>query len=314
VQLRLIRVNSLRLEALPDAAHAAWREEAIERQFRLHRLPMSGNPDAAYATARSAFEHTHADTDGNSRAAPVAVVSDGGVVGWVWLSSLGDSVTAIDARLDDPGLGAEVLELLEARARESGAARLNVARLAGDASTAALVTGEGFEPAWSHLVLDLTSPLPEPSVVLRPLTAEGFADWAESNVADFAKELMTAAAISWETAIEDAHKQFRELLPDGLATPGQNLWDALDGDQKVGLLWIAVRDENAGYVYDIAVDESQRGRGYGRATMDAGAVWCRDNGLKRLGLNVFGQNVVARRLYDSLGYLPVEETFKKSLR
>ena len=56
------------------------------------------------------------------------------------------------------------------------------------------------------------------------------------------------------------------------------------------------------FVYDVEVDESQRRKGYGAAIMNAGALWCRDQGHPVLGLNVFAHNPGARALYDRLGY------------
>jgi GNAT superfamily N-acetyltransferase len=69
----------------------------------------------------------------------------------------------------------------------------------------------------------------------------------------------------------------------------------------VGTLWISTEHPMA-FVYDIAVEESQRRRGYGEAIMNAGARWCRDRGHPALGLNVFAHNPGARALYDKLGY------------
>jgi GNAT superfamily N-acetyltransferase len=56
------------------------------------------------------------------------------------------------------------------------------------------------------------------------------------------------------------------------------------------------------FVYDVAVEESERRKGYGAAIMNAGARWSRDHGHPALGLNVFAHNPSARALYDRLGY------------
>jgi ribosomal protein S18 acetylase RimI-like enzyme len=56
--------------------------------------------------------------------------------------------------------------------------------------------------------------------------------------------------------------------------------------------------------YDVEVAEDARGRGLGRRLMER----AEDEGHRRdgtaLGLNVFGPNTRARRLYESLGYEP----------
>ena len=45
-----------------------------------------------------------------------------------------------------------------------------------------------------------------------------------------------------------------------------------------------------------------RGRGYGRDAMRLAEAEARSRGMTSLGLNVHGQNTIARDLYESLGY------------
>jgi ribosomal protein S18 acetylase RimI-like enzyme len=109
----------------------------------------------------------------------------------------------------------------------------------------------------------------------------------------------------------------RELLfPGGLPAPGQHLMHVVDADQVVGLLWMGrplSGPESTWFVFFVEVDEARRGRGYGRATMEAAEAWTRDRGGTRVGLNVFGPNVVARSLYDSLGYQVMATAMFKDL-
>jgi ribosomal protein S18 acetylase RimI-like enzyme len=57
-----------------------------------------------------------------------------------------------------------------------------------------------------------------------------------------------------------------------------------------------------GFIYDIAIDESQRGKGYGRQAMQLIEEKARELGLRQMGLHVFAKNKVALNLYESLGY------------
>lgn len=52
----------------------------------------------------------------------------------------------------------------------------------------------------------------------------------------------------------------------------------------------------------IAVDPVHRGRGIGRALVDAAIAKARGDGARRLTLRVFAPNDVARRLYASAGF------------
>jgi len=56
------------------------------------------------------------------------------------------------------------------------------------------------------------------------------------------------------------------------------------------------------FVFDVEIAKEHRGRGYGRAAMEAAEEWTRERGGTRVALNVFGPNLTARSLYDSLGY------------
>lgn len=60
--------------------------------------------------------------------------------------------------------------------------------------------------------------------------------------------------------------------------------------------------ETHGHVSDIVVAQNGEGRGVGRALMAAGEEWSRARGHRLLSLNVFGDNVRARALYDRLGF------------
>ena len=62
-------------------------------------------------------------------------------------------------------------------------------------------------------------------------------------------------------------------------------------------------DRRALFIYDIYVDPAWRGRGLGRAAMLLADEEARVRGIRRVELNVFGGNAVARRLYLSLGYV-----------
>ena len=78
-----------------------------------------------------------------------------------------------------------------------------------------------------------------------------------------------------------------------------------DGNHRVGTVWMrAALDTSikSGFIFDIAVDEAQRGKGYGKQTMLLIEETAREMGLSKLGLHVFAKNKVARKLYEGLGY------------
>jgi ribosomal protein S18 acetylase RimI-like enzyme len=67
------------------------------------------------------------------------------------------------------------------------------------------------------------------------------------------------------------------------------------------------------WVFDIEIHEQFRGRGLGRLAMRQAEDVARAEGAKTLGLNVFGNNTVARRLYESLDYTEIAVQMRKPL-
>jgi ribosomal protein S18 acetylase RimI-like enzyme len=151
------------------------------------------------------------------------------------------------------------------------------------------------------------------TVTLRPMTEAEFESWKERIGVGYAGAIGPARALTPEQALEQSHKELRQLLPDGLATKEHLLWSAYAEDGTVvGDLWIHAR-KPVPFVYDIEVREDQRGHGYGRAIMLAGEEECRSRGFDRLDLNVFGDNTTAIALYDSLGYVVISQQMRKQL-
>ena len=139
------------------------------------------------------------------------------------------------------------------------------------------------------------------------MTDDEYVRWVARSVAGYADSFVQNKTMTHEEARQRSEHDFAELLPDGRDTPEQHLWTVADAGTgaPVGSLWINVRDRGIGraaLVYDIEMDETQRGKGYGRATMLAGEVAAKELGATTMGLNVFGFNTTAINLYTSLGY------------
>lgn len=152
---------------------------------------------------------------------------------------------------------------------------------------------------------------------LRPMTDDEFATFRAQMVDSYSVDVARLKGLSAEDGYADAARQTDVLLPAGCATPGQLLFVAVDGaGAVVATLWLATTTPNgtaAGWIYDITVDESHRGKGYGREIMLLAEQQCRQLELPSMHLNVFGPNVVARRLYESLGYEITAQTMAKRL-
>ena len=82
----------------------------------------------------------------------------------------------------------------------------------------------------------------------------------------------------------------------------------------MGVVWVALdRRPGEAWIYDIEVNAEQRGKGYGRALLQAAEEEAARHGSKAIGLNVFGTNTVARQLYESSGYQITALNMRKEL-
>jgi ribosomal protein S18 acetylase RimI-like enzyme len=142
-------------------------------------------------------------------------------------------------------------------------------------------------------------------VQIRSMTVEEFGAFRERSISEYAAEHVRAGDWSPNRAEGLAARQTDELLPDGLGTAGMLFLVAeTRTDGVVGMVWVALEREGrvGAWIYAIEVVPEQRGRGYGRALLRAAEGEVERNGGTSVGLNLFGGNVVARRLYESSGY------------
>lgn len=151
---------------------------------------------------------------------------------------------------------------------------------------------------------------------LRPPTQQEFDDWLPRQEAAYAEQIIASGSMPPEEARQKARRDTRRSFSAGLGTPGQLVFRVLAKDEPVAWLWLGVPgpdDPAMAWVYDVAVDEAYRGRGYGRQTMLLAEQEARAHGMTSIGLNVHGKNVVALSLYDSLGYEVTTQQMKKPL-
>ena len=152
-------------------------------------------------------------------------------------------------------------------------------------------------------------------VTLRPMTEAEFVPHMEFLREDYAQERSKSGETPIEEERENSNKQIEGLIPQGLATPDHYFWTVTDeGGAGVGWLWVHVDPaKGRAFIYDIEFVPEQRGKGYGRQTLEVLESTLRPMGVRRIGLNVFGKNVVARHLYDTAGYYVVATAMQKDI-
>ena len=147
---------------------------------------------------------------------------------------------------------------------------------------------------------------PASTARIRPMRPDEYPSFQAASKAGYARNLEELAGQTRAAAAKKAREDFATFLPQGLATPGHDLFVVEADGVSVGRLWLGERDlggRRVLYVFEIAIRPEHQGRGHGRQAMLLAENEARERGLARIELNVFGRNDVARGLYLSLGYV-----------
>ncbi|MEV6108372.1 GNAT family N-acetyltransferase [Streptomyces sp. NPDC051940] len=225
-----------------------------------------------------------------------------------------------DLRIAEPdrhcGRGTVAALAAEEVLRGWGCRRILISVPASATTALGLASALGYVETGRRLSKTLTGPpdLP-PGSEPRPLTRIEYPAWQEAAAAAFV-EVRVRAGTPRELAERSVDESYRVQLPQGADTPGNALLVLGHEGTDVGYVWVAPRRpyEPYGWVFDVEVHPAYRGRGHGRTLMLLAERECLAAGVDRLGLNVFADNPVALRLYESLGYTPAEFHFTKPLR
>ena len=146
---------------------------------------------------------------------------------------------------------------------------------------------------------------------LRPMEEEEFVAWLPLLRDDYAEDLVRDYGMSADKARAQAVAEI-----DGHRSAEHSVFVIAVEREPVGHLWLVERRdayEPTLVVYDIDVDESYRGRGYGKAAMVFAEEEARRRGLTRIALHVGARNDGARNLYRSLGFEENEVAMSKRI-
>ncbi len=140
-------------------------------------------------------------------------------------------------------------------------------------------------------------------VRLVKMQQEDFEPYLERGIREYAEDHVRNGNWTAEESLERSRKEFQELLPDGVNSRDQFLYSIVDdgNNNEIGLLWVQIKDQKA-FIYDFIVDESFRGKGYGKQALHAMDEILKAMNVESVGLHVFGDNVTAQELYKKMGF------------
>lgn len=138
------------------------------------------------------------------------------------------------------------------------------------------------------------------------------------TVKDYAEARIASGDWAAKDADRLAREAFDKILPNGLLTHQNDLWNIIASDQKcvIGSVWVQLRSrgtKQTGHILDIFVTESYRRMGVGRKAMKLVEDRLRVQQIDEITLNVFGYNTAAFELYKSLGFQVVELSMCKDI-
>jgi len=122
------------------------------------------------------------------------------------------------------------------------------------------------------------------------------------RISDLTPEDLRSAAALWDQAgLTRPWNPPESDLRRALAGETSTVLGLFDEKTLVGTVMVG-HDGHRGWVYYLAVDESQRGQGLGRQLMLAAEDWLRERGVVKLQLMVRSANAGVLDFYDHLGY------------
>jgi len=149
---------------------------------------------------------------------------------------------------------------------------------------------------------------------LEPIQQEDFDHFLERGIREYAEDHVRNGNWPAEGALERSQKEFEQYLPNGIHSTDQYIYSILDeNENKIGILWVQVKDGKA-FIYDFAIDEAFRGKGYGKQALVAMDEKLKLMNVESVGLHVFGDNFVAQELYKKAGFQITGIQMKKSLK
>ena len=145
------------------------------------------------------------------------------------------------------------------------------------------------------------------------MNSEEYQKYITSAIKSYAKEKVLSGNWNQEESIRKAEEEYTRLLPKGEKTESNFLYNILNDDKAIGVLWLARKSEKEGFIYDINILEQYQGFGYAKEAMKQIEIVGKELGMNKIGLHVFGHNKVARGLYDKLGYQTTNVLMEKEI-
>lgn len=276
--------------------------------------------DAVVAVIRAAEEldqgapmTTRADVTGDWQrpsvdlATDVVVVERHGQVVAYGEQFLGRAFVHVHPDARGLGIGSALAAWTEAHARARGLAHVGQAIATTATAATSLLLGRGYRPRWESWILqrslDDELPVPRPPAgmqvrsLVRPDDDEALYELIDTAFSDWDQRDEALSFADWRASYLDRDGMDPELV-----------LVVVDGDRLVGAA-VCMIDEGEGWIDQLAVVRSHRGRGLGRVLLHAAFRQFRECGLPTASLST-DSRTGALTLYEHVG-MTVTESFTR---
>ncbi len=144
------------------------------------------------------------------------------------------------------------------------------------------------------------------TVQLTACDDDEYREFSALQLVEYASQIARAGEVSAAESLATARERLVELTTDQLRSRGHDFLVARStkDDLRVGWVWLSPppsflgpEHERTGWLSQLTVEASQRGRGWGRAILTALDQHAQKRGYRAIMLRVFDWNVGARHLY-----------------
>ena len=150
---------------------------------------------------------------------------------------------------------------------------------------------------------------------LRPMLASEFADYLAYFIPDYAAEISANYDQDMDSALATAQRDVDTSFPQGVDTPGQDLFCIVGDDDAppLGYLWCKPDvDGPCVFISDFCILPAHRGKGYAKAALTALEEMYAKTGHSEVRLRVASDNDIAQNLYRSAGFSPTGINMRKA--
>lgn len=151
-------------------------------------------------------------------------------------------------------------------------------------------------------------------MIFKKMTSSEYDEYLVLALNSYAHELEASGLISKGMGKDIAKRQFSNLFTNGIDTPNTYFYNIInDNDIKIGTLIYGTRQAKEAYIYDILIFNDFQNQGYGKKALQLLEEEAKKLGFERIGLHVFGNNPIARHLYEKQGFEIVSMQMQKKL-